>query len=90
MPGWKESERKTTFSDMPAHLQHVDLGSPGSLEHERAKWLEEAGLSFVDFMSWRRSKNPAAALRPPARRRLLSPQERAELDARLEREGFHW
>ena len=86
MARWKR--RKTaTFGDMPQRL--VDAEDDAA-KQERNEWLEAKGLALVDFMSWKREQNSAAKLRPPARRRLLRPQERAELDARLEREGFQW
>ena len=83
-------EPKATFSDMPARLQHVDPDSPDSLKEEQAQWLEEAGLSFIGFIEWKREQNSAAKSRPPARRKLLTPEQVAALDAERAREGSPW
>ena len=86
MPGWRERERKLTFEDMPEHLRHVDADSPAELLRARADWLEEHGLTLVDFLSWKRS--PIA--RPPSRRKLLPRAALRELDERLEQEEIQW
>lgn len=80
--------RKTAgFEDMPEHLRHVDADSTPELKRARADWLEGAGLTTVDLLAWRRSRNPLARLRPPSRRKLMTGAELAALDAELEREG---
>jgi hypothetical protein len=78
------------FADMPEPLRHVDADSPRELKQAREDWLEEHGLTLVDYFGWLRARRPGAALRPPTRRKWLSPRERAELDERLEREGLRW
>jgi hypothetical protein len=75
------------FADMPEHLRHVDADSPPKLTQQRDGWLAENGLTLVDFMAWRRSQDPLAKRRPPSRRKLMRPEELAELDARREQEG---
>jgi hypothetical protein len=91
MPAWKEGERRKTFADVPERLRHVDLNSPDSLKEERAEWLEANGLTLVDFFAWLRTQDlPGAGKRPPSRRRLLTQEQAAALDAEIEREGFQW
>ena len=80
MARWLPPKSTVTFEDVPA----------GLTGQARAKWLSEHGLSVVDYFAWLRNQDPAAGKRPPARRRLLSPQARAELDARLERDEQQW
>jgi len=75
------------FADMPKHLRHVDADSPPKLRQQRDGWLEEHGLTLVDLMSWKRSRNPLAKRRPPSRRKLMRLEELAVLDAQREREG---
>jgi hypothetical protein len=87
MARWPENRPRTSFSDMPAHLQAVDLNSPDSVKEARARWLEEHGLSFVDFCAWRRAQDPRARLRPPSRRKLMTAEQLAALDDALERTG---
>ena len=62
------------FEDVPEGLSGRELG----------EWLERAGLVLVDFMSWKRARDPLARERPPSRRKFLSPKERAELDNEIE------
>jgi hypothetical protein len=76
-----------SFEDMPKRLRHVDADSPPKLKQARAAWLEEHSLAFVDFIAWRRAKDPLAKLRPPSRRKLMSAEQLADLDAQREREG---
>jgi hypothetical protein len=86
MAKWKREER-ARFEDMPQELQDVGLDSSPELKRERAGWLEANGLTMVDYMSWRRAKDPAAKLRPPSRRRHMSAEELAEFDRQREQEG---
>ena len=86
MPGWKEAERKITFRDMPQHLRLVDADSPEELNRQRADWLEERGLALVNYFAWLRTQDPGAGKRPPSRRRLLTQEQAAALDAEIERE----
>jgi hypothetical protein len=72
---------------MPRKVQDVGPGSPPELRQERADWLEANGLTLVDFMSWKRAQDPLAKLRPPSRRKLMSPDQLAAFDAQREREG---
>jgi hypothetical protein len=44
---------KVGFSDMPEALRELPLDVAD--EQVRAAWLGEHGLTFVDFISWRRS-----------------------------------
>jgi hypothetical protein len=90
MPIWREAERKVGFEDMPERLRPVDLNSPDSLKEERAEWLESNGLALVDFFAWLRTKDPKAGKRPPSRRRLLTQEQAAALDAEIEREEFQF
>lgn len=83
MPGWK-SQRSASFDDMPKRL--VDARD----DTEQLEWLERHELSLVDFFSWRRAQDPSATKRPPARRKLLTQRERAELDLEREIEDFEW
>jgi hypothetical protein len=83
----KRRAPRVTFKDMPAHLQHVDADSPPTLKRERESWLAQSNLSFIDSVSWRREQGPLARLRPPSRRRLMTPEQIAELDSQREREG---
>jgi hypothetical protein len=75
---------KVGFSDMPELL--VDAQDDAA-RRERTTWLEEHGLTLVDFLAWKRSRDPLAELRPPSRRKLMRPDELAVLDALREREG---
>ena len=90
MPGWREGERKITFEDMPRRLQDVDADSPEEMKQARAAWLEANGLSLVDYFAWLRTQDPEAGKRPLSRRRLLTQEQAARLDAEIEREGFQW
>ncbi|MDQ5875065.1 MAG: hypothetical protein M3526_06755 [Actinomycetota bacterium] len=90
MPGWREGDRKITFADMPEHLRHVDADSPEELKRQRTDWLEGHGLTLVDYFAWLRTQDPEAGKRPPSRRRLLTQEQAARLDAEIEREGFQW
>jgi hypothetical protein len=78
------------FEDMPEYLLAVDVDSPPELKRARADWLEENRLTLVDLMAWRRARDPAAKLRPPARRKWLTPEQIAELDRQREREELRW
>jgi hypothetical protein len=75
------------FADMPAALRDLPPDAPDAVKAGRADWLEEHGLTLVEYFGWLRSRNPEAVKRPPARRKLLSPKERARLDAERELEG---
>jgi hypothetical protein len=86
MARW-QARKSATFEDMPEHLRHVDWASTEELKRARAAWLEEHGLAFVDFIAWKRAKDPLAKLRPPSRRKLMSAEQLAAWDAQLEREG---
>jgi hypothetical protein len=90
MPGWREGDRKITFRDMPEHLRHVDADSPEELKRQRADWLEEHGLSLVDYLGWLRARRPGIGLRPPSRRKLMSAEQLARMDAEIEREEFQF
>jgi len=83
----RRKTRGVTFEDMPRRLQDVGPDSPPELKRARADWLEGAGLTTVDLLAWQRSQDPAARLRPPSRRKLMTGAELAALDAELEREG---
>jgi len=78
------------FADMPKYLRHVDADSPAELKRQRDRWLERHGLALVDLMAWKRAQDPAAALRPPSRRKLMRPEELAKLDEQLEKEPPRW
>ena len=87
MSRWRDSQT-AAFEDMPEHLRAVGLDSSEQLKQEQADWLEANNLTLVDFMSWKRARDPAAKLRPPSRRRWLSRQERVALDAERQREEW--
>ena len=74
------------FSDMPKRLQRRE-GDSRERAARRMRWLERHGLSVVDYFGWLRSQDPRGASRPPSRRKFMSTEELAELDARREREG---
>ena len=50
---------------------------------------EANGLTVVDYLTWKRAQAPAVEKRPPARRKLMTPEQLAELDARIEEESYH-
>jgi hypothetical protein len=83
MAKWKREER-ARFEDMPQRLVEA---SEDAAKRERAEWLEEHGLTLVDFMSWRRAQDPTVQQRPPARRKLMTPKQLAEFDRQREQEG---
>jgi hypothetical protein len=80
MARWKSPQPAATFEDVPSDLTG----------QERAEWLEAHGLALVDYLAWLRAQDPLAHRRPPARRKLLTARERAELDLELEKEGWRW
>jgi hypothetical protein len=86
MARWAREE-SATFEDVPEHLRHVDADSPPKLKQARAAWLEEHGLALIDFIAWKRAQDPLAKLRPPSRRKVMSPSQLAALDAQREQEG---
>ena len=49
--------------------------------------MESHNLAFVDFCAWLRDRDPQARLRPPSRRKMLSPAQRAALDEERERDA---
>jgi hypothetical protein len=77
MARWREKKQAVRFEDVPAVLTG----------RAQAEWLEARGLSFVDYLDWKRDQDPLAKLRPPSRRKLMSAKQRAALDAQREREG---
>ena len=86
----KRQQKLANFDDIPEELQAVDLDSPEALKDERNQWVESNGLSMVDYFTWERDQLDArrgGPIRPPARRKLLTPKQRAELDAQREQEG---
>ena len=89
MARW-QTRRTAGYADMPRRLQDVDADSPEKLKRERADWLEKHGLTLVDFLSWKQSRDPLARLGPPSRRKLMSAEQLAALDARLERGPPPW
>lgn len=56
-------------------------------KQKRGDWLERHGLTLVDFLAWKRAQDPFARLRLPSRRKLMSAEQLAALDAQREREG---
>jgi hypothetical protein len=75
------------FADIPASLRDLSLDAPAALRQARTAWLSEHGLTLVDYFGWLRSRRLAARLRPPSRRKFMSPEQLAALDAEREREG---
>ena len=82
----KRRAPKITFADLPRRLQPTE-GESREQKAARYRWLEEHGLTVVDFLGWWRDQDPRAALSPPARRKLMTAKQRAALDAQREREG---
>ena len=80
MARWRIRESAVTFADVPSDLTGRAL----------TEWLSEHGLSVVDYFSWLRNRDPGAEKRPPSRRRLLTQEQAARLDAEIEREEFQW
>ena len=76
-----------TFEDLPAELEPRERETREVMK-ARWDWLESHDLSVFDYIGWRREQLPGAALRPPGRRRQMTPDALAELDTRLEREGI--
>ena len=62
MARWRRQET-ARFEDMPAELRFKSDQEPGVVD-ARHRWLEEHGLSLVDYLGWERSFSPHA----PARR----------------------
>jgi hypothetical protein len=83
----KRKAPAVTFADMPSPLLEVGPDSSRALKEEREAWLEAHNLAAIDFFAWKRAQDPLAALRPPSRRKFLSPKEREALDDEREREG---
>lgn len=77
MARWRTRDPAATFADVPSDLTGRAL----------TEWLEERGLSVVDYFAWLRNQDPEAAQRPPARRKLMTQKQVAKLDAEIEREG---
>ena len=75
---------KVGFADLPPSLRDLSLDAPAALKEARAAWLQRHGLAFADFLAWKRSRDPLAKLRPPSRRKFMSPKQLAEFDARRE------
>lgn len=86
MARWK-NEPSATFGDMPAELSGA---TDDAAKRERNDWLEEHNLALVDYMSWKRERDPLSRLRPPSRRKWLSPEQQAELDREREEEEIRW
>lgn len=86
MARWLRQE-SASFEDMRARLRNVGIDSPPELKQQRDDWLEEHHLSFVDFVTWKRARDPLAAQRPPSRRKFMTAEQLRELDEKLEREG---
>ena len=84
MARWKR-KKTATFEDLPERLQRSE-GESRQTSKERFAWLESHGLSLVDYFTWLRAQDPLAAMRPPARRKLMTSEQLAELDAKRELE----
>lgn len=80
MARWRMREPAVTFADVPSDLTGRAL----------TQWLEQRGLPLVDYFAWLRTQDPGAGKRPPSRRRLLTQEQAAALDAEIEREGVQW
>jgi hypothetical protein len=94
MARWKP-RKSASFEDMPQRLQDVGPDSPPKLKQQRADWLERHGLAFVDFLAWKRSRDPLARRRAAvqekahARHRAggVRPPARAGRRTRMVKEG---
>jgi hypothetical protein len=76
------------FDDMPPELHPPQEGrEPSERLAARHVWLETNGLRLVDYLGWLRSRRLGAHRRPPSRRRWLSREQLAQLDAERERNG---
>jgi hypothetical protein len=78
---------KVGFGDMPTALRDLPLDAPAALREARNAWLAEHGLPLCDYLAWLSAGRLVSRLRPPSRRRSMSPKELAEFDARREQEG---
>ncbi len=81
MARWLRMQTRS-YEDLPKRLRWRH-GESRERRIQRSWWLESNGLSVVDYFGWLSAERGP---RPPARRRHLSPEQLAELDARREQE----
>ncbi len=80
----RKKVQRASFVDMPEELRPRE-GESREEVRARHDWLDDNGLSLVDYLGWLREQVPNR--RPPSRQKFMTPEQLAELDARLEREG---
>jgi hypothetical protein len=85
MARWKR-QKQATFDDLPKRLKLRD-GESRERAAERWKWLEEHGLSVVDYFAWLHARRGPHV---PARRKLMSADQLRKLDEQREAEPLRW